>query len=249
MGRLLLTSGDETDLDLNRVDAQLHQQVTITLGHVTSHPDGVCSGNAPTRDGYNEEVRPRAGVIFIVQEGLETQEAKVKNIISATLFRGVSSLGLLVLKCKIAEFYRRDHRHQSQRSDIEEQSIHGRSLVWPGTHLEPVAFADLTEALLEGGRHFSIQDLQNCLYIFPGCMPTEIAGKQAEEAGWLALAEGISFAAVRLALGGLGEAGVKMANGSDCTSVFTAMMVLMILRLSWSSVILVREMNAHCMED
>lgn len=42
-------------------------------------------------------------------------------------------------------------------------------------------FAYITEALLEGGRNFSIQDLQNCFYIFPGSISTQIAGKQAEE--------------------------------------------------------------------
>ena len=44
-----------------------------------------------------------------------------------------------------------------------------------------VVFSDLTEALPEGGRDFSIQDLQNCFYIFPGCISAQIAGKQAEE--------------------------------------------------------------------
>lgn len=44
-----------------------------------------------------------------------------------------------------------------------------------------VVLADLTEALLEGGRDFSIQDLQNCLDIFPCSISAQITGKQAEE--------------------------------------------------------------------
>lgn len=43
------------------------------------------------------------------------------------------------------------------------------------------AFTDLGEAFLEGSWHFSIQDLQNCLYIFSGSISTQITGKQAEE--------------------------------------------------------------------
>lgn len=42
-------------------------------------------------------------------------------------------------------------------------------------------FADLTEALPEGSRDFSIQDLQNRFYIFSGSISAQIAGKQAEE--------------------------------------------------------------------
>lgn len=43
------------------------------------------------------------------------------------------------------------------------------------------AFTDLTETLLEGGRDFSIQDLQNRFDIFPCSISTQITGKQTEE--------------------------------------------------------------------
>lgn len=43
------------------------------------------------------------------------------------------------------------------------------------------AFADLTEALPEGGRDFSIKDLQNSFHIIPGSISALLTGKQAEE--------------------------------------------------------------------
>lgn len=44
-----------------------------------------------------------------------------------------------------------------------------------------VLLADLTKALLQGGRDLSIQDLQNRLNIFPGGVATQIAGKETEK--------------------------------------------------------------------
>lgn len=45
--------------------------------------------------------------------------------------------------------------------------------------------ADLTKALLQGGRDFSIQDLQNRLNVLPGGTSAQIASEETEKVcGW-----------------------------------------------------------------
>lgn len=44
-----------------------------------------------------------------------------------------------------------------------------------------VQLADLTKALLQGSRNFSIKDLQNRLNVFPRGATAKIAGKETEK--------------------------------------------------------------------